>query len=130
MTPSMQQDLAGILRGRDDNKQVMDALKVLFVTIGSIAAVVFASLVISIIQFQSRLAEARTQNSSITFESIELIADYQGHISRLYTSMRARAEELGPLKADYLDRFNATTQQSYPFAMRSIIKDMTSATRA
>ena len=88
-----------------------DASKVVCVTIGSIVAVVFASLVISIIQFQSRLAEARQQNSNITFESIQLISDYQSYISRLYTNMRARSEELGPLRASYLDQVNATTQQ-------------------
>jgi hypothetical protein len=68
-------------------------------------------MIISIIQFQARLSEARTQNSSITFESIQLIADYQENISKLYTSMRARSEELGPLRADYLDRVNTTTQR-------------------
>jgi hypothetical protein len=90
---------------------IADAFKVLFVTFGSIVAVVFASLIISIIQFQSRLSEARTQNSSITFESIQLIAEYQGNISKLYTSMREGSEKLLPLRADYLDRVNRTTQQ-------------------
>jgi hypothetical protein len=92
-------------------KKTIDGLKVLFVSIGSVCAVVFASLIISIIQFQSRLSEARTQNSSITFESIQLIADYQGYISTLYTTMRKSAEELGPLRTDYLERVNTTTQQ-------------------
>jgi len=96
-----------IVRG----KTLLDISKVVCVTAGSILAVIFASLVISIIQFQARLAEARVQNNSITFESIQLIADYQGYISKLYTTMRARSEELGPLRADYLDRVNATTQQ-------------------
>jgi hypothetical protein len=89
-------------------RKLPDSLKVLFVTLGSIGAVVVASLIISIIQFQSRLAEARTQNANITFESIQLIADYQGYITQLYASMRARNEELAPLRLDYFDRFNAT----------------------
>ena len=92
-------------------RRINDALKVLCVTLGSIAAVVFASLVISIIQFQSRLSEARTQNSSITFESIELIADHQANISKLLTTMKARAEELAPLRLRYSDRLKATYQE-------------------
>lgn len=85
-------------------------LKVLIVTVGSIFAVVFASLIISIIQFQLRLNEARTQNENITLESIQLIADYQDNISNHYKQMRDQADQLNALRTNYLSQLNSTTQ--------------------
>jgi hypothetical protein len=110
MASSQQDSSAGQPNRTSYRRAAIDLFKVICVTGGSVVAVIFASLVISIIQFQARLAEARTQNSNITFESIQLIADYQSYVSNLYTTMRKRSEELGPLRADYLDRMSATTQ--------------------
>jgi hypothetical protein len=104
-----------------DRKQVIDAtrdslrwtsatLKVLFVSVGSIAAVVFASLIISIIQFQLRLSEARTQNGNISLESIALIADYQDYVSNHYKSVRRKAETLEQMRGAYQVKLNSTGQ--------------------
>jgi hypothetical protein len=100
-----------------DRRQIVNALrwlsatlKVLFVSVGSIAAVVFASLIISIIQFQLRLSEARTQNGNITLESVALIADYQDYISERYKSLRRNAETLEQRRIDYQNKFSSTAQ--------------------
>ncbi len=85
-------------------------IKVLLVTVGSIAAVIFASLIITIIEFQLRLSEARTQNGNITLESVQLIADYQDNISNHYKQMRVQADQLNGLRTDYLSKLNSTTQ--------------------
>jgi hypothetical protein len=85
-------------------------LKVLFVTVGSIVAVVFASLIISIIQFQLRLSEARTQNGNITLESVALIADYQDYVSNHYKTLRNKAETLEQLRSDYQNKLNSAAQ--------------------
>jgi hypothetical protein len=84
--------------------------KVLLVTVGSICAVIFASLIITIIQFQLRLSEARTQNASITLESVQLIADYQDNIANHYKQMRRQADLLNGLRTDYQSKLNTTTQ--------------------
>ena len=89
---------------------VSATLKVLFVSFGSIAAVIFASLIISIIQFQLRLNEARTQNGNITLESVALIADYQDYISERYKSLRRNAETLEKRRIDYQNKFSSTAQ--------------------
>jgi hypothetical protein len=104
-----------------DRRQVIDAtreslrwlsatLKVLFVSVGSIAAVVFASLIISIVQFQLRLSEARTQNGNISLESIALVADYQDYVSNHYKSVRRKAETLEQMRGDYQIKLNSTGQ--------------------
>jgi hypothetical protein len=92
-------------------KRLNVSLKVCLVSLGSIFAVVFASLVISIMQFQSRLSEARTQNSNVTFESVQLIAEYQTHVSDLYIKMRDESESLTSLRAKYLSYVNSTFEQ-------------------
>jgi len=90
---------------------VVSALKVLVVTIGSIAAVLLASLIISIVQFQARLSDARAQNASISYESIQLIADYQSEIYQLYREVRAKSEQLGPLRQSYFAQYKKLTDQ-------------------
>lgn len=93
-------------------------LKVLLVTVGSIGAVVLASLIISIIQFQLRLSEARTQNSSITLESIRLITDYQDLIAEKYRTMRVDADQLDELRETLDARLNAATGQASDFCRK------------
>ncbi len=83
-------------------------VKVLLVTVGSIAAVVFASLIISIVQFQTRLSEARTQNGNITLESVQLIRDHQERVTQLYEQMRKRADDLAWQRSAY--QSNTTRQ--------------------
>jgi hypothetical protein len=91
-------------------RTISAAVKVLIVTVGSIVAVVFASLIISIIQFQLRLSEARTQNGNITLEAIQLTADYQDNVSNRYKQMRQQADQLNALRTDYMSKLNSTTQ--------------------
>jgi hypothetical protein len=99
-------------------RKTVAALKVLLVTVGSVGAVVLASLIISIIQFQLRLSEARTQNSSITLESIHLITEYQGYIADKYKKMRESAEELDTLRDQYLTQYNVASDQATDFCKR------------
>jgi hypothetical protein len=84
--------------------------KVVLVTLGSIVAVLFASLIISIIQFQARLSEARTQSGSITLESIQLLSDYQDHLTRGYREVRQRAERLPDLQIKYTAQLDSTSK--------------------
>jgi hypothetical protein len=95
---------------RATGRTLSATIKVLIVTVGSVFAVIFASLIISIIQFQLRLTEARTQNGNITLESVQLIADYQDNVSHHYKQLRMQADQLSALRVDYLSKLNSTTQ--------------------
>jgi hypothetical protein len=95
---------------RATGRMLSATVKVLIVTVGSVFAVIFASLIISIIQFQLRLTEARTQNGNITLESVQLIADYQDNVSHHYKQLRMQADQLSALRVDYLSKLNSTTQ--------------------
>jgi hypothetical protein len=68
-------------------------------------------------QFQSRLGEARTQNASITLESIQLQAEYQDYIASHYKAMRDQAEKLPPLRAVYMASLNTNSQQVMEFCL-------------
>jgi hypothetical protein len=85
-------------------------LKVLLVTVGSILAVLFASLIISIIQFQARLTEARSQNVNVTLESLQLLMDHQDYVTSQFKAVRSNAEKVATLRPDYQAKFTSTFQ--------------------
>lgn len=86
------------------------ALKVLLVTVGSIAAVLFASLVISIIQFQERLTVARAQNVNVTLESLQLLQEHQDYVASQFNAVRSNAAKVATLGPDYQARLNWTSE--------------------
>jgi hypothetical protein len=85
-------------------------LKVLLVTVGSLLAVLFASLVISIIQFQERLTVARSQNVNVTLESLQLLQEHQDYVASQFNAVRTNAAKVANLGPDYQARLNWTSE--------------------